>query len=132
MKELVRREKLEGSFIVASAAATTEELGHDMHRGTKEVLKKYGIPFERHSARQLTRGEYADWDYIIAMDTENMEDISCIIGADTEHKVYRLMELCGEPRDVADPWYTGNFETTYADVLRGCRALLEKINGVQV
>lgn len=98
-----------------------------MHRGTKAVLTKYHIPFEKRRARQLTREEYADWDYIIAMDTENMEDIPYIIGADWEHKVYRLMEICGEKRDVADPCYTGNFEKTYEDILRGCRALLAKV-----
>lgn len=127
MKELVRREGLENEFVIASAATTTEEIGHDVHRGTKEELRKHDIPFEPRRARQLTRDEYEDWDYIVAMDTENMEDIPYIIGTDKEHKVHRLMEYCGENRDVADPWYTGNFAKTYDDVLRGCRALLEKI-----
>ena len=127
MKELVRREGLENEFVIASAATTTEEIGHDVHRGTRDVLTKHGIPFGHRRARQLTREEYADWDYIVGMDTENMEDISYIVGADTEHKVFRLMELCGERRDVADPWYTGDFDKTYSDVVRGCRALLEKV-----
>ena len=127
MKELVSREGLENEFVIASAATTTEEIGHDVHRGTRDVLTKHGIPFGHRRARQLTREEYADWDYIVGMDTENMEDISYIVGADTEHKVFRLMELCGERRDVADPWYTGDFDKTYSDVVRGCRALLEKV-----
>ncbi|MBQ7515506.1 MAG: low molecular weight phosphotyrosine protein phosphatase [Schwartzia sp.] len=127
MKELVQRAGCAERFLIASAATTTEELGRDTHPGTREELRRQGIPFTRRQARQLRWGEYGDWDYLVAMDRENLADIPSLLGADRDGKVRRLLSFAGEERDVADPWYTGDFATTYRDVLRGCEALLRMI-----
>ena len=126
MKDLARRAGCEDRFVIASAATTTDELGNDIYPNAKEELKKHGIPFERRQARQLRRGEYADWDYIVAMDGENLEDIPDRLGLDLEHKVRLLLSFAGEERPVSDPWYTRDFETAYQDISLGCKALLEE------
>ena len=126
MKDMARRAGCADRFVVASAATTTEELGNDMYPNAKEELKKHGIPFERRQARQLRRGEYADWDYIVAMDGENLYDIPALLGADPERKVRLLLSFAGDERPVSDPWYTRDFATAYRDISLGCKALLEE------
>lgn len=127
MKQLVRDMGLQDRVEIASAATSREEIGNDIHPGTKRQLKKEGIPFERRAARQLTAAEYGQWDFLIVMDQSNLRNLRRIIGEDSEHKVSRLLEFCGENGDIADPWYTGDFDCTYRDVLRGCRALLPEV-----
>ena len=127
MKELVRRAGREQEIMVASKACRTDELGSDTHPGTKAALKAHGIPFTRRQARQIQRADYEDFDYIIAMDEENMRDLQRLTGGDSRHKCQLLLSFAGESREVADPWYTGNFEVTYQDVMKGCQALLAKI-----
>ncbi|MBR1886114.1 MAG: low molecular weight phosphotyrosine protein phosphatase [Schwartzia sp.] len=127
MEDLVRRAGLEGEVLVASAATTTEAVGGDVHPGTKDVLRKQGIPFGRRRARQMTREDYAVYDWIVAMDEENLRDLSRMTGGDPDGKVRLLMSFAGEGRGVADPWYTGNFDATFRDVQRGCGAILDRL-----
>lgn len=124
MEELVRRAGREGEFLVDSAATSSEELGNPPHRGTVARLRAEGVPVGRHRARRVTRDEYAGWDHIIYMDAENARGLSRILGGDPDGKVSRLLDWTSRPGDVADPWYTGDFDATYRDVLEGCEALL--------
>lgn len=122
MKELVKESSLD--FYIASSATSREEIGNDVHYGTKRKLREVGIPFGPREAIQLTAKDYKNYDYIIGMDTMNIRNILRIIGSDPQEKVYKLLDFCGGG-DVADPWYTGDFDVTYRDVVRGCKALLE-------
>ena len=127
MKQLVREAGLSDEISVASKALHRDELGSDTHRGTREVLRAHGIPFSKRSATLMTAADYSAYDCIIGMDTENMRDLARLTGGDPQHNVHRLLSYIGEERDVADPWYTGNFEVTYRDVNAGCRALLHDL-----
>lgn len=127
MRDLVKNEGLSDCIFIASAATSTEELGNDIHYGTRSVLQKYKIPFERRQARQITRADYAQYDYLIGMDSVNIRNMQRAFGGDPEGKVYKLLSFAGDGSDVADPWYTGDFETTYRDVLEGCLALLRQL-----
>lgn len=130
MKYLVRQAGLEEQFIIDSAATTTEELGNDMYPNAKVELKRHGIPFERRKARQILSDEYDDWNFIIAMDNENLSNINYIIGDDAQHKLHLLMSFTGENKSVSDPWYTRDFARAYNDIYRGCKALLKRLNGL--
>ncbi len=123
-EELVRRAGREGEFEADSAATSREEIGNPPHRGTVNKLREVGIPMRAHRARQITRGEYADWDHIVYMDAENAGDLNRILHGDPDGRVSRLLDWTDAPHDVADPWYTGDFDATYNDVLEGCKALL--------
>ncbi|BAL83895.1 putative low molecular weight phosphotyrosine protein phosphatase [Selenomonas ruminantium subsp. lactilytica TAM6421] len=127
MKELVRQAGLSDEIYVASAACRRDEIGSDTHYGTKAKLREEGIPFTPRKAVQITLDDYEKYDYIIGMDSENMRDLNRLTHGDPQRKICLLLELTGEDRDVADPWYTGNFDDTYTDVYKGCTALLEKI-----
>ena len=127
MKHMVREEGLEKNFYIASAATSREEIGNDIHYGTRAKLREEGIPFARRQAVQLRLEDYEKYDYLIAMDRNNLRNIQRIIGEDPAGKVRLLLEFAGEYRDIADPWYTGNFDETYDDVTKGCEALLREI-----
>ena len=127
MKDLVRRAGLENEIFVASAACRRDEIGSDTYLGTREKLDEMGVPYQRRRAVQITKADYENYDFIVAMDMENMRDLDRLSGGDPQKKIRRLMEFAGEDRDVADPWYTGNFDITYLDVLKGCKALLKKL-----
>lgn len=124
---LVDQRGLTDCFEIDSAATSREEIGNGPHRGTVRKLNEVGIPVLPHRARQVTRNDYDHYDLLIIMDDENMWGMNRIIGKDPEDKIHMLLEYTGENRDVADPWYTGDFESTYRDVSRGCKALLEKL-----
>lgn len=124
MEELVRRAGREDEFVIDSAATSSEELGNPPHRGTVAKLRAEGIPVGRHRARRVRRDEYGSWDHIVYMDAENAWGLSRILGDDPDHKVSRLLDWTSRPGDVADPWYTGDFDATYEDVRAGCEALL--------
>ena len=126
-KNLVSQAGLANQFMVASAATSTEEIGNDVHRGSKAIMKKYHIPFGPRQARQITKRDYTEYDYLIGMDTANIRNMHRAFGGDPDGKVYKLLSFAGEGRDVADPWYTGDFETTYQDVLAGCEGLLKQL-----
>ena len=125
MKDLTERQGLAGKFQIASAAPSREELGNDIHPGTRRVLEREGIPFSSRQARQITKSDYEAYDYIIAMDRANLRNLERLLGGDPEGKFFLFLEFAGEHRDIADPWYTGNFDETYRDIKQGCTALLE-------
>ena len=121
---MVRERGLESEFEIDSAATSREEIGNGVHHGTRRKLAEEGIPCGDHRARQVTKGDYEHFDYLIIMDENNRRNLMRIIGSDPEHKVYKLLDFSDNPRDIADPWYTGNFDVTYDDIDEGCRAFL--------
>ena len=128
MKDLVRQAGCADEFHIASAATSTEEIGNGVHRGTREILSRHGISTAGKISVQLKTGDYAEYDYLIGMDDRNIGNMKRILGGDPDHKVYRLLEFAGRDGEIADPWYTGNFESTYRDVLAGCTGLLEQLH----
>ena len=122
---LVDKEGLADRFYINSAATSREEIGNGVHHGTVAKLKKKGIPVIPHRAVQMTLNDYEEYDYLIGMDTENIRNMQRISGGDPDEKIYKLLTFAGSGLDVADPWYTGDFEATYRDVLAGCKGLLE-------
>jgi protein-tyrosine phosphatase len=131
MAEFVMKDELAKAGLtgveVESAALHTDELGSDIHRGTRAILQKYEIPFSPREAWLLSAEKAAEYDIIIGMDAYNMADLKRLVYPADRTKLVKMLELVGQSRDVADPWYTGNFEDTYRDVLAGCRALVEEV-----
>ena len=127
LKKTVADKGLSSEFIIESSATSTEEIGNDIHPGTRRILDKYGIPYRRREAVQITRSEYGKYDLFVCMDGANVRNIGRIFGADPENKIKKLLDFTSRGGDVADPWYTGNFEETYRDVTEGCEALLLEI-----
>ncbi len=125
-KDIVKRNGLEKKFYIASAATHYEEIGNPVHLGTRNKLAEYGISTAGKVAVHLEKSDYEKYDYIIGMESRNIRDIMRIIGSDPDGKVCRLLDYAGGG-DIADPWYTHNFDDTYSDVLRGCNALLKDI-----
>lgn len=124
MKKAACGAGLSEKLLIRSAATSREEIGNDVHYGTKQKLREQGVPFERRAAVQITAGDYSKYDYIVGMDGNNIRNMLRIFGGDPENKICCLLEFAGIDRDVADPWYTGDFDTTYRDVTEGCAALL--------
>lgn len=127
MKDMVVREGLSDRIYVESAATSTEEIGNDMYPPARRKLMQESIPFSRRGARQITPSDYYDFDYIILMEEYNISNALSIFREDPEGKLKLLLEFAGERRDIADPWYTGNFDRTYDDLVEGCSALLSFI-----
>lgn len=127
MTHLVKQNKLEDLFYINSAATSREEIGNPPHYGTVAKLREMKIPVIPHRATQMTAKDYEDFDYLIGMDTANIRNMIRIAGGDRQGKIYKLLTFAGSSRDVADPWYTGDFDATYDDVITGCSALLEYI-----
>lgn len=127
MKDIVKKNGFEKDFIVCSSATSTEEIGSDIHWGTKKVLDENKIMYTKRKAVQLIKSDYEKYDYIIGMDSANIRNILNICGGDPQNKVYKLLEFADISRDVADPWYTRDFNTTFNDVLLGCTKLYDKI-----
>ncbi len=125
LKDMVAKRGLSEQFHIESAATSTEELGNPVYPGTQRVLRAHGIGgFEGKRARQLRRADCNDFDLIIGMDEANMRNMGRVLGGDAQGKLLKLLEFAGSARDVADPWYTGDFDTTYEDVCDGCEGLL--------
>ena len=126
-KQMVAERGLSAEFEIASAATEGyNEMCHaGIHHGTKAILKAMHVPFEEHYSRRIRPNDYAYYNYILAMDDSNIEDIQAVIGQDTEHKIYRLLDFTSHPRNIQDPWYTGNFDETYWDIVEGCDAFLK-------
>ena len=127
MQHIVSKAGLTSQFEIDSAATSNEEIGNLPHRGTQRVLTAHGIPCGDHRARRLTRADAQRWDYIVCMDRANVRSTTHFLGAGAQGKISRLMEYTGSVDDVADPWYTGDFDTCYNDVLAGCEGLLRHI-----
>ncbi|MBP3708838.1 MAG: low molecular weight phosphotyrosine protein phosphatase [Treponema sp.] len=124
MKHLVAQAGRAHEFQIASAATSSEELGNDTHRGTRAKLDEMGVPYKKRAARKITPADYDRYDLLIGMDDENIYYMHRIFGDDSAHKMHKLLEYCGLSRDVADPWYTGDFDATWNDVYAGCKSLL--------
>ena len=127
LKDLVKKEGLEDQIFCASAATSTEEIGNPVHPGTRKKLAEVGIDTKGKYAIQLVRRDYEAYDYLIAMDQFNKRNMERITGGDPMHKIKLLLEYANRYDEIADPWYTGDFEQTYQDVREGCLALLEHI-----
>ena len=123
-RDMVQKQGLGDRFSVASAATSTEELGNPVHPGTQRRLAREGISTRGKTAVQLTRRDYQRYDYLIGMEQRNLSWMLRILGSDPAGKVHRLLDFTDRPRDIADPWYTGDFDRTYDDVVEGCRGLL--------
>ena len=126
-KDLAAKHNLSDRLYIASAATSREEIGNPVHHGTRAVLSRLGISTSGKYARQMTKADYEEYDYLIGMDEWNIRNMLRITGGDPKHKIYRMLDFGDHPRDIADPWYTGDFETTYEDIMEGCHALLDRV-----
>ncbi len=124
-QDMVNRQGLQNQFHIDSAATSREEIGNPPHYGTVRKMKEQHIPILAHHAVQITRKDGQTFDYIIGMDRCNIRDIERILGSHAHGKVYRLLDFSGCPRDIADPWYTGDFDLTYRDVVEGCQGFFQ-------
>ena len=126
LKALVKARGLEGQYFIESAAVSEEEIGNPIYPPAKRCLSQHGVPFDKDKrARQVTRADYARFDRLICMDASNLRWLRWVIPDDPEGKVHLMMSYTGAGRDVADPWYTGDFETTFQDILEACEAMLD-------
>lgn len=121
---MVKKQHIDHLFEINSAATSREEIGNSPHYGTINKLKSVGIPVIPHKAIQMTKKDYEDYDYLIGMDTANIRNMHRITGGDPHDKIYKLLSFTQNARDVADPWYTGDFDATYRDVVAGCEGFL--------
>ncbi len=124
LKDMVTKMGMAQDFYIASAATSTEEIGNPIHHGTRRKLAEVGISTEGKYAVQVKKSDYDKYDYFLLMDSSNLRNIRRIIPSDPEKKIHLLLDFSKEPRDIADPWYTGNFDVTYNDVVEGCQAFL--------
>ena len=125
MKDLVRKAGADERFFIASAATSTEEIGNPVYPPARRKLAEHGIGCAGKTARQMTAADYREYDLLIGMDSANLRNMRRICGGDPEGKIRLLMDFTDRPGDVADPWYTGDFETTWRDISAGCRGLLK-------
>ena len=132
-QDMINRQNLADKFLVDSKATSTEEIGNGPHYGTVQKLREVGVPVFAHRASQLRRRDYEEFDYLIGMDSANIRNMTRIVGGtDSQDKIYKMLSFAGYEdtqkftgaRDVADPWYTGNFDETYEDVVAGCKGFL--------
>ena len=128
LTHLVNQRGIAHLFEINSAATSREEIGNPPHYGTVNKLRQVGIPVVPHRATQMTREDYDYYDYLIGMDTANIRNMNRIAGGDPDGKIYKLLTFAGSGRDVADPWYTGDFVATYEDVVAGCEGFLKHLN----
>lgn len=125
MKDMITKNGLEDKIQVASSATSREEIGNDMYPPAKRKLDKEHIPYTRHHARQITKADYAEYDLILCMEQYNIRNLKRIIPSDPDNKIHLLLDHSHDPRDISDPWYSGNFDKTYDDITEGCEGLLE-------
>jgi len=131
MKKMVEEAGVSHLFEIASAATSTEEIGNPVYPPARRKLAEHGICCEGKTARQITRGDYRHFDHIIAMDRNNLRNLRRVIGEDIDGKISLMMDYTDRPGDVADPWYTGDFDATWRDVEEGCQGLLRQLLGKQ-
>lgn len=129
MKHLVEERGLQDRFEIASAATSTEEIGNPVYPPARRKLAEHGIGCQGKTARQMTLEDYRYFDHILVMDHNNIHNVKRLLGEDKDHKISLLMDYTNRPGEVADPWYTGDFEATWRDVLEGCKGLLSAIAG---
>ena len=127
MKKLVADAGLSDQFQIDSAATSAEEIGNPVYPPARRKLAEHGISCAGKTARQLTQRDYQYYDHLIAMDQNNIRNMMRMLGGDPDHKIDLLLNFTDNPREVADPWYTGNFDATWRDCLAGCTALLQEL-----
>ena len=127
LKDMVAKRGIADNFYIESAATSTEEIGNPVYPPARNKLRAHGIDPSGKTARQITKADYKKFDYIFCADSYNIKNALRIFGSDPENKVCRLLDLTDRPRDIADPWYTGNFDITWDDIAEGCEAFLDKI-----
>ena len=125
LKNMVAKSGRSGEFYIDSAATSREEIGNPIYPPAARKLKGEGIPLSGHRAVQMTREDYDKYDLLLAADSANLRNMRRIAGGDPQGKIRRLLDYTSRPRDIADPWYTGNFDVTYDDIVEGCQALLD-------
>lgn len=128
MKDLVRKAGRVEEFSIASAATSTEEIGNAVYPPARRMLAAHGIDCTGKTARQLRKADYAQYDYLIGMDQANFRNMQRMCGGDPDGKIHLLLDFTDRPGQVADPWYTGDFQATWEDVLEGCEGLLRHID----
>ncbi|MBQ9757839.1 MAG: low molecular weight phosphotyrosine protein phosphatase [Clostridia bacterium] len=128
MKDLIKKMGIADCFEIASAATSTEEIGNPVYPPARKTLREHDIDCTGKTARQMTKADYEYYDYIIAMDRFNLKNMKRFVGDDIDNKVSLLMSHTARPGDVADPWYTGDFDKTWEDVLEGCKCILDELN----
>lgn len=126
-KDMVEKLNLSDKFYVESAGTSNEEEGNDVHFGTLNKLKKEGIKTYSRKSRQIKKSDYNKFDYILVMEKRNIDGVLNIVGEDCDNKIYRILDFTNLPRDIADPWYTGNFDITYNDIVEGCNEFIKNI-----
>lgn len=131
MKDFVQKAGLSHQIQVDSAATSSEEIGNPIHYGTRRKLQEKGIPFDDHRARRMTKRDYETYDLLIGMETMNIRNMMRITQGDPLHKISRILDHTPHPRDIDDPWYTGNFDITYEQIREGCEALLQKLSAAE-
>lgn len=124
MKDLAEKAGVSDQLFIASAATSTEEIGNGVHRGTRQKLASVGISTAGKTAVQIKKSDYKNYDFLIGMDTWNIKNMLRFWGSDPDGKIHKMLSFAGSNRDVADPWYTGDFDQTYEDILAGCQGLL--------
>ena len=128
LQDMVNKSHRSAEFEIASAATSTEEIGNPVYPPARRKLAEHGISCAGHHARQMTRCDYDYYDYLIVMDNWNLRNIRRFVPKDTKGKVYMLRDFTDHPGEIADPWYTGDFETTYQQIVEGCQGLLQYID----
>lgn len=126
LRDMVAKQGLSDQFFISSAATSTEEIGNPVHPGTRRKLKEFNITTDGKYAVQLLRKDYDRYDYLIGMDNANIRNMERMLGH-RGGKIHKLLEFAGSDAEVADPWYTGDFDRTYQDIKKGCEALLAQI-----
>lgn len=129
--ELLKKRGLDDKISCNSAATSMEEIGNPVHQGARKKLAACGIPLVEHRAIRMIREDYRRYNYLLGMDSQNLRNMRRIAGSDREKKLYRLLDFTENPRDIADPWYTGNFDATYEDIAAGLDGLLTHIFAVK-
>lgn len=128
MAEYICKDLAKGMDVhIESMAVSREEIGNGIYPPAARTLESHGIPYGKHRARQITRADYEEFDHVIVMEQYNLPRLMRIIGQDDQHKVSRLLDFTDTPGDIEDPWYSGNFETVYQQIVKGCKALLNSI-----
>ena len=129
-QDMINKRGLSDRFYIDSAATSREEIGNGPHYGTVSKLREVGIPVVPHRARQMTRADYDNFDYLIGMDSYNISNMTRIAGGDPDGKIYLMLSFAGSSRSIADPWYTGNFDETYNDLTEGLGAFMKYLESV--
>lgn len=126
--DLLKKQGLEDKFVVESSATSNSEVGNGLYYKAENKLKEKNVECNNHIAKQIKKEDYKNYDYIIAMENRNINNILRICGKDSQKKVYKLLDFSSNPRDISDPWYTDDFEKAYNDIYEGCMALLKYLS----